>query len=213
MLHLLVWYLWRGLILQQDNEPKHLKALTQLLKTREDQGVLDCPLQSPDLNLIQHSWGHLKTEKDHQSLTRRSFVDTVRSCRDNMSQQVIQKPVEYMQLECTLSLKQKGDKPNTKTFWNSSSFQQDSPSAKFERWHMFHISIIFKQMSPWIICHHHQVCLDLEELVRSSNRKASASGLNSPILKLYIWAFILCPCIIVLDLVNLRGDITEMLPL
>ena len=53
--------------------------------TTEDhraQSSPDCPPQSPDLNHIQHSWGHLKTEKDHQFVTTRSFVDTVRSCWD-----------------------------------------------------------------------------------------------------------------------------------
>ena len=86
-------------------------------KTKNDEGVLtvmDFPPQSPDLNPIEHLWGYLKNAKAGQCVTSHGrLLDTVKSCRANMSCKVLHKPVE---LQSMLSLRQKG---NNKILWHS----------------------------------------------------------------------------------------------
>lgn len=90
---------------KQERERYHsvLKAWT-LLWT-----IIDVPhshLTSTPFNIF----GALKTEKaKHSVISQEALWNAVRSCWDNMSQQVLHKLVESMQLKCMLSLKQKVD--------------------------------------------------------------------------------------------------------
>jgi hypothetical protein len=47
-------------IFQQDNDPKHTSRRAKIWFEEQDIKLLDGSAQSPDLNSIKHTWGHLK---------------------------------------------------------------------------------------------------------------------------------------------------------
>lgn len=81
----------KQIIFQQDNDPKHTSKVAKKALEELKIKVLDWPSQSPDLNPIEHYWGHVARE-----LKRRTGLITNKSELWDEIQKILAEPnTEY----------------------------------------------------------------------------------------------------------------------
>jgi hypothetical protein len=99
------------IIFQQDNDPKHTSKKAK--KCLSDMGlmVLDWPAQSPDLNPIEHLWGHLKRCLSARATQPTGMLDLwerVQEEWEKISQEVVVKLIDSMPHRIEAVIKAKG---------------------------------------------------------------------------------------------------------
>jgi len=62
-------------ILQQDNASSHTSAMTKRFLEKAKIAVLDWPVRSPDLNIIEHVWAYIKRRLDEYDVPPRSMEE------------------------------------------------------------------------------------------------------------------------------------------
>ena len=98
-------------IFQQDNDPKHTSRKAQNWIEEQDFMVLDWPSQSPDLNPIEHLWGHLKRELAKYPTHPKGvweLWERAQTVWGNIEPEVCQKLIESMPQRLEAVIKAKG---------------------------------------------------------------------------------------------------------
>ena len=100
---------WR---FQQDNAPIHTSNHTKNFFTDTDIEVLECPADSPDLNLIENLWGYLfqKVYIDFKQCENvECLKEAIAFAWDSIDSEYLQKLARSMPRRCTEVIERKGD--------------------------------------------------------------------------------------------------------
>lgn len=101
----------RGLIFQQDNDPKHTAKVVQKYFKDNRVNVLDWPAQSPDLNPIEHLWAELERRIQKRDVRPKNKTELMEALVEEWSQispDVTAKLVDSMPKRCKAVLQAKG---------------------------------------------------------------------------------------------------------
>ena len=114
----LVWSLWRRIHMQQDNEPKHIKALQEQLKGQRRPWSHDCPLTATQFSIYRGSW---KLRKPLCDITRH-LVEHCQILLGWHDSADVPLTCGVHAAQCMLSLKQKRDIPIPYQFFKDLTF-------------------------------------------------------------------------------------------
>lgn len=99
----------RDWLFMQDNDPKHTSKLTRAWLQSQGVEMLRWPANSPDLNPIEHLWGHLKREFSGPGrVRRREIFARVKEVWDQIPPEVVRRLVDSMPRRLAAVLKARG---------------------------------------------------------------------------------------------------------
>lgn len=99
----------RGLIFQQDGDPKHTSKLVANWFRQKKVTVLEWPAQSPDLNPIEHLWSILKKKVQEQNPSNiNNLKEIIKVEWSKIDQKITSNLVESMPRRCQAVINAKG---------------------------------------------------------------------------------------------------------
>lgn len=94
---------------QQDNDPKHKARIVTDFLAQNRISLLKTPAQSPDLNLIENFWDHMKKgNRDTMSRNLNVLWDNLQKRWDEIEAEFIGQLIQSMHNRCQAVIKAKG---------------------------------------------------------------------------------------------------------
>jgi DDE superfamily endonuclease len=97
-------------VFQQDNDPKHKSTLAQSYFEKHDIKVMDWPSQSPDLNVIEHVWAHVKRKySSSPASSKKEVLDKILKIWEEIPSKFIQDLINSIYERLSEVIRSKGN--------------------------------------------------------------------------------------------------------